>query len=53
MPGFLAKLAFGEMADDLLLGSTRVAPDRLESAGFLYSHPDLEQALRHILNQGI
>ena len=49
LPGFVARLAFGEMADDLLLGGARVLPDRLIAAGYRFRHPELEDALRHIL----
>ncbi len=52
MPSFAARLAFGEMADALLLASTRVVPDALTSAGFRFEHAELEPALRHILNRG-
>ena len=46
MPAFAAKLALGEMAEDLLLSSTQVIPTRLQEAGFEFQHPDLESALR-------
>lgn len=49
MPAFAARLAFGEMADALLLSSTRVAPQALESAGYRFQYPSLEPALRHLL----
>jgi NAD dependent epimerase/dehydratase family enzyme len=49
MPAFAARLAFGEMADALLLSSTRVTPQALTQAGYQFSHPDLERALRHLL----
>jgi uncharacterized protein (TIGR01777 family) len=49
MPAFAAKLAFGEMADALLLSSTRVAPRALEAAGYAFKLPQLEPALRHLL----
>ena len=49
LPAFAAKLALGEMADALLLASTRVIPSRLENANFSFAHPDLEPALRHLL----
>jgi uncharacterized protein len=49
MPAFAARLAFGEMADSLLLSSTRVAPTALEAAGFRFQYPQLEPALRHLL----
>ncbi|NIV46307.1 MAG: DUF1731 domain-containing protein, partial [Gammaproteobacteria bacterium] len=40
------RLLVGEMGQALLLASTRVLPQRLESAGFRFAHPDLESALR-------
>jgi uncharacterized protein (TIGR01777 family) len=46
MPAFAARLAFGEMADEMLLVSQRVAPKRLNAAGFQFQYPDLESALR-------
>lgn len=49
MPAFAAKLMLGEMADELLLASTRVLPRRLQDSGFEFRHPELEEALRHAL----
>jgi len=49
MPAFAARLAFGEMADALLLASLRVTPDRLRGSGYNFRYPDLEPALRHLL----
>jgi uncharacterized protein (TIGR01777 family) len=51
MPAFAARLAFGEMANALLLSSTRVVPQALTSAGYSYRWPQLEGALRHLLNK--
>jgi uncharacterized protein (TIGR01777 family) len=51
MPAFAARLALGEMADELLLASTRVAPNRLTEDGYSFLHPTLEQALRHVLGK--
>lgn len=51
MPAFAARLAFGEMADALLLASTRVEPARLMAANYAFRHPDLEGALRHLLGK--
>jgi uncharacterized protein (TIGR01777 family) len=45
MPAFAARLAFGEMADALLIASTRVEPNRLIDAGFRFRFPELEAAL--------
>lgn len=52
MPAFAARLAFGEMADELLLSSTRVLPRRLTKAGFEFAHPDIDAALAHVLRPG-
>ena len=49
MPAFAAQLVFGEIADELLLSSTRVEPIRLIATGYHFLHPELEGALRHIL----
>jgi hypothetical protein len=51
MPAFGARLAFGEMADALLLASTRVEPARLIGSGFRFGYPGLEDALRHVLGR--
>ena len=50
VPEFGARLAFGEMADALLLSSQRVEPSVLKSKGFGFKWTTLEAALRHILN---
>ena len=49
MPAFGARLAFGEMADHLLLGGARVEPTRLGETGFEFGYPELDGALRHLL----
>jgi uncharacterized protein (TIGR01777 family) len=46
MPAFAARLAFGEMADEMLLTSQRVMPKRLSAAGFHFRYPQLEEAFR-------
>ena len=50
VPAFAARLALGEMADEMLLSGQRVLPARLPAAGFKFMHPDLEKALSDILN---
>jgi NAD dependent epimerase/dehydratase family enzyme len=45
LPAFAARLLFGEMADELLLSSTRVEPSRLLKEKFVFSDPNLEEAL--------
>lgn len=49
VPAFAARLAFGEMADDMLIGGVRVDPRALLNARFEFKYPELEVALRHIL----
>lgn len=49
VPAFALRLALGEMADALLLASTRVAPRRLEETGYRFRFPELGGALRHLL----
>jgi uncharacterized protein len=51
MPAFAARLAFGEMADALLLASTRVQPSRLLADGYRFRFTDLKCALRHQLGR--
>lgn len=45
MPSFIARLVLGEMANDLLLASTRVKPQKLIQAGFRFEQPGLKECL--------
>lgn len=49
LPAFAARLAFGEMAEELLLTSTRVYPKKIIEFGYKFLHPELGEALKHIL----
>lgn len=51
VPTFALRLALGEMADALLLSSQRVRPEKLESLGYRFLHPDLAIALSDELGQ--
>lgn len=51
VPEFGVRLAFGEMADALLLASQRVEPRVLKERGFRFMWPALEPALRHLLSK--
>jgi uncharacterized protein (TIGR01777 family) len=51
IPGIGARVAFGEMAGPLLLGSTRVVPAKLSQTGYRFEHPKLEGALRAVLGR--
>lgn len=48
VPGFLMKIALGEMAQILLTGR-RVSSAKIEKTGFQFQYKDLEQALRSCL----
>jgi uncharacterized protein (TIGR01777 family) len=45
------RLALGDMAEGTILSSTRAVPARLLQAGYRFGHPDLESALRHVLQK--
>jgi len=49
IPAFAPRLALGEMADALLFASTRIEPAVLRKARFEFAHPNLEGALRYLL----
>lgn len=49
MPGPVARMALGQMTDGLILASARVVPRKLEQAGFVFSHSQLDDALQHVL----
>jgi len=51
LPSFAARIALGKMADEVLLASARVIPERLAESGFKFQFPDIEGALRHILQK--
>lgn len=50
-PGFVLKLAMGQMAEEILLSSQRVLPDKLEEAGYEFLYPQLDAALEHVLRR--
>jgi uncharacterized protein (TIGR01777 family) len=51
VPAFAVRLLFGEMADALLLASTRVVPAVLRASKFEFTYPHLGSALQHVLNK--
>jgi hypothetical protein len=48
-PAFAVKLALGEMAQALLLASTKVRPKVLEKSGYVFKAPTLAEAFRVVL----
>ena len=49
MPPFALRALFGQMADEALLASARVQPEKLRAAGFQFSFPRLDEALQAAL----
>ncbi len=48
-PAFALRVAFGEMADEALLASTRAVPVRLVQSGFIFEQPGIDAALKAIV----
>ncbi len=51
LPVFAARIIFGEMADEVLLASSRVVPSVLKNSGFLFQFSELERTLDHMLHK--
>jgi uncharacterized protein len=49
LPAFILKTVLGQMAEELLLTSTRVEPAKLQRTGFVFRYSDLENTLRYLL----
>jgi uncharacterized protein (TIGR01777 family) len=49
VPAFAAKLAFGEMAEELLLGGQRVEPAKLIASGYPFRFRELRASLGNIV----
>jgi len=47
-PAYALRLALGQFADEVLLASARVVPQRLSAAGFTFRHGRLDEALRAV-----
>ena len=53
VPAFGPKLLFGDMAEEMILLSQRVLPERVMAAGYTFRHPTLVEALRAVLGRGM
>ena len=53
VPAVAARFVLGELADALLLASTRVEPRTLLRTGYEFRYPRLESALRHVLGKEV
>ncbi|AQT67730.1 Epimerase family protein [Anaerohalosphaera lusitana] len=51
IPGFVLKLAMGEMAKELLLVDQNVLPRKLTEAGFEFKYPDLPAAIQDLIGK--
>ena len=51
VPAFVARLAFGQMGDELLLASQRVEPTKLIASGFSFQYTDLRASLEELLSK--
>lgn len=51
VPAPAIRIMLGEIADALLLASQRVECARLKETGYAFRHPELEGALRHLLER--
>lgn len=51
VPPAALRLVMGEMADELVLASARVIPERLRESGYRFRFTSLEETLRHVLGR--
>jgi uncharacterized protein (TIGR01777 family) len=51
IPAAMLRLAFGEMADEVLLASVRAVPARLSAGGYRFRQPELGPALGSLLGR--
>ncbi len=51
LPEALIKIIFGQMGEELLLGSQNIRPECLQNAGFKFSYPDISSALKKELSE--
>lgn len=51
MPAFAVRLAFGEMGEDVLLGSQRVEPAKLVTTGYAFRFCELRASFEEILRR--
>jgi uncharacterized protein (TIGR01777 family) len=51
MPAFAARLAFGEMADALLLSGQNVKPVKLSKAGFKFGAESIDQGFKEVFSK--
>lgn len=52
-PKRMLHMMFGDFADETLLASTKALPAKLTQAGYPFQHPNLQNALEHILQKPV
>ena len=53
LPSVVVTLTLGEMGQEALLTSTRATPVKLQQAGYPFKHPEIEEALRSVLDRPV
>lgn len=53
VPGKLLSLMVGELADELLITGQRVIPAKLQTDGFVFIYPDLNDALKDLIGPAL
>ncbi len=53
VPASALRMVLGELAEETLLASVRARPVKLMEAGYPFRHANLEEALRHLLGEGM
>ena len=53
VPASVVRAVLGEMADEMLLKSARVVPERLRQSGYDFGDGTLDGALRHVLGRTV
>jgi len=49
VPGFVLRLALGQLAEEVLLGGQRVLPKKAAETGYQFLYPNLQEALNQIV----
>ncbi|MFH2044138.1 MAG: TIGR01777 family oxidoreductase [Pseudomonadota bacterium] len=53
LPGPVLKILFGQMAEEELLFSNQAIPERLINTDLKFAYPDLEKALRYVIDSNV
>lgn len=50
-PAFALRLLLGDMADEMLLSSSRVNPEKIQQSGYQFHYPELDKALEYCMRE--